>query len=408
MRSKTLLAASRAILTVILTTGVLGATSKTIHNFGLTNIDGQDPQAGLIFDNTGNLYGTTYSGGSHGQGAVFEMISNGSGGWTTRILHNFGAGSNDGTVPQSDLVFDSNGNIYGTTNAGGTHDVGVVFEMTPNGQGGWTEKVLHNFGNAEDGTRPQAGLIIDSNGNLYGTTFGGGTRGDGTAFEVTPNGSGGWTERVLHNFGTGAHDGVNPSADLIFDAAGNLYGTTVSGGNLNSGTVFELIPNGSGGWTETVLHNFGHAQDGDSPQGGALVFDTMGNLYGTTNTGGTNNAGTVFEMSPNGSGGWTERTLHNFGFGFDGNGPYCGVVFDSNGNLYGTTVEGGNNSVGVVFKMTPNGDGTWTETKLHNFGTGNDGAFPQAGVIVDSAGHLYGTAGAGGTQGDGTVFQVTP
>jgi len=408
MESNTCSIGVRTILTVILLTGGLAATERTIHNFGLTNIDGQDPQAGLIFDNAGNLYGTTYSGGSHGQGTVFVMIPNGSGGWKEKVLHNFGAGTNDGTVPQSELVFDGNGNLYGTTNTGGTHNVGVVFKMTPNGQGGWTEIVLHNFGNAQDGARPQAGLVIDGNGNLYGNTYGGGTHGDGTAFELTSNGSGGWTERVLHNFGISSNDGKNPSADLIFDASGNLYGTTVGGGNVGSGTVFELIPNGSGGWAEKILHNFGHAQDGDSPQGGALIFDAMGNLYGTTNTGGTNNGGTVFEMSPNGSGGWTERTLHNFGSGIDGTGPYCGVVFDNQGNLYGTTVEGGRNSVGIVFKMIPNGDGTWTETNLHTFGTGNDGAFPQAGVIVDGAGNLYGTAGAGGTQGDGTVFAVTP
>lgn len=222
--------------------------------------------------------------------------------------------------------------------------------------------------------------------------------------------SSGWaaTQRPIHNFGLTNTDGQDPQAGLIFDAAGNLYGTTYSGGSLGFGTVFKMTPNGSGGWTEKVLHNFGIGEDGNSPQGLSLIFDGAGNLYGTTNTGGMNNAGTVFEMSPNGSGGWFEKTLHFFGNGNDGMGPTSSLIFDANGNLYGTTLEGGTNGAGVVFEMMPNGSGGWTEIVLHNFGAGDDGAFPQAGVILDGAGNLYGTTGAGGIQSDGTVFEVTP
>jgi uncharacterized repeat protein (TIGR03803 family) len=398
-----------AIFTVLLlTSSVWAATERPLHNFGLTQHDGQDPMSSLIFDAAGNLYGTTYSGGTTGSGTVFEMTPNGSGGWTEKVLHNFGIGDMDAKTPEAPLVFDGSGNLYGTAVDGGTNNVGAVFEMTPNGSGGWTEFKIHNFGNGDDGARPEAGLIFDAAGNLYGTTHAGGTHGAGTVFELSPNGSGGWTEKVLHNFGADQDDGQGPEGGLVFDSAGNLYGTTVAGGNLDQGTAFEMTPNGSGGWTERVIHNFGRGDDGNSPQGLSLIFDSAGNLYGTTNTGGTNDAGTVFEMTPNGSGGWLEKTLHFFGNGFDGNGPTCSLIFDTNGNLYGTTLLGGTNSVGVVFKMTPNGSGGWTESVMHNFGTGNDGAYPSAGVILDGMGNLYGTTSAGGIQTDGTVFEVTP
>lgn len=396
------------LVAILLTSSAWAATERPLHNFGLTLDDGQDPQASLISDANGNLYGTTYAGGGQRSGTVFEMIPNGSGGWTERVLHNFGVGPMDGKAPQAPLVFDGSGNLYGTTADGGTNNVGVVFEMTPNGHGGWTEFRIHNFGAGADGTRPEAGLIFDNSGNLYGTTHSGGTHSAGTVFEVSPNGSGGWTEKVLHNFGADQDDAREPEGGLTFDGAGNLYGTTVAGGNLNQGTAFELSPNGSGGWTERVIHNFGHGDDGDSPQGFSLIFDASGNLYGTTNTGGTNGAGTVFEMSTNGSGGWTEKTLHFFGVGDDGQEPTSSLVFDTQGNLYGTALLGGTNQVGVVFKMAPNGSGGWAETVLHNFGTGDDGAYPSAGLIIDSMGNLYGTTSAGGIQTDGTVFEVTP
>ena len=192
----------------------------------------------------------------------------------------------------------------------------------------------------------------------------------------------------------------------ILDAPGAVLAWPLS--MTKATAISPNTPNGSGGWTEKVLHNFGHGEDGNSPQGLSLIFDGAGNLYGTTNTGGMNNAGTVFEMSPNGSGGWFEKTLHFFGNGNDGMGPTSSLIFDANGNLYGTTLEGGTNGAGVVFEMMPNGSGGWTEIVLHNFGTGDDGAFPQAGVILDGAGNLYGTTGAGGIQSDGTVFEVTP
>jgi uncharacterized repeat protein (TIGR03803 family) len=234
------------------------------------------------------------------------------------------------------------------------------------------ESVLHAFKpRGTDGANPSAGLIFDAAGNLYSTTGLGGTYNVGTVFELTPNGSGGWTEKVLHNFNNNGTDGASPNA-VIFDAAGNLYGTTNQGGDYGAGTVFELTPNGSGGWTEKKLHNFGNGTDGASPN--AVIFDAAGNLYGTTEQGGVYNAGTVFEMTPNGSGGWTEKKLYSFGInGTDGTYPYVGLIFDTAGNLYGTTNQGGDYGAGTAFEMTPNGSGGWTEKKLHNFGNGTMG-----------------------------------
>jgi uncharacterized repeat protein (TIGR03803 family) len=220
-----------------------------------------------------------------------------------RVLHSFGSGPDDGSTPVAGLIFDAAGNLYSTTSGGGTYGPGTVFELTPAG----TETVLYSFGAFGDGVSPYAGLIFDAAGNLYGTTYGGGAyqcslgAGCGTVFELSPNGTGGWTETVLHSFGNGT-DGAIPSAGLIFDAAGNLYGTTAYGGDYGGyngdGTVFELSPNGSGGWTETVLHNFHYnGTDGVSPYAG-LIFDAAGNLYGTTREGGTSSYGTVFEITP--------------------------------------------------------------------------------------------------------------
>ncbi len=259
----------------------------------------------MIIDAAGNLYGTTeyggdYSCGGPGCGTVFELMPTEGGGWTEKKLHNFGNGT-DGVFPLADLNLDVAGNLYGTTYGGGglcSYGCGTVFELTPNGNGNWTEKVLHSFNdNGTDGDLPYAGLIFDAAGNLYGTTVAGGSSYAGTVFELTPHGNGNWTEKVLHSFSNVGTDGASPFAGLIFDAAGNLYGTTTYGGN-HPGTVFELTPTGGGDWTEKVLHSFSNVgTDGAYPYGG-LIFDAAGNLYGTTYLGGTYNYGTVFEVTP--------------------------------------------------------------------------------------------------------------
>ena len=383
---------------------------KVLHSFG-NGLDGTFPTSGLIFDAAGNLYGTTYRGGSHNYGTVFELTPNGSGGWTSFLLHSFGS-DGDGQQPWAGLIFDAAGNLYGTT----LGLDGAAFELMPNGGHQWTETALYRFGfnGGPDGQQPWASLVFDASGNLYGTTGEGGSFYVGTAFELTPNGSGSWTETQIYSFGNGS-DGTTPVAGMIFDASGNLYGTTSAGGTYGFGTVFELTPNGSGSWTETVLYNFGPAPDGQEPLAG-LVFDAAGNLYGTTEQGGnlgfpcgTYGCGTVFELTPNGSGGWTETILHRFGYGTDGLQPlYGSLIFDAAGNLYGTTREGGTYSTGTVFELMPNGDGSWTETVLYSFGNGMDGFYPFGSLTFDAAGNLYGTTDAGGTYDLGTVFELTP
>jgi uncharacterized repeat protein (TIGR03803 family) len=378
---------------------------RVLHNFDFYNDDAASPNA-LSFDADGNLYGTSYDGGSNDLGTVFQLIPAGNGSWTESVLFNFNLNASDGAYPSASLISDAAGNFYGTTAWGGTYDAGTVFEISPNGSGGWTEKLLHIFrynGHGSDGANPNASLILDGNGNLYGTTTNGGSSGIGTVFEMSPDGSGGWTERVLHNFALG--DGWSPYAGVTFDGLGNLYGTTAGGGRNQEGTVFELSPQQDGSWTEKVLHNF-NFNDGAYPQAG-LIFDGGGNLYGTTAGGGR--GGTVFEMSPNGSGGWTEKVLHYFTlYSSDGADPYAGLIFDGGGNLYGTTEQGGDYGVGTVFELTPDGSGGWTEKKLHNFGNSDDGAYPYAGLIFDGGGNLYGTTEQGGDYGVGTVFELTP
>ena len=393
---------------------------KVLHNFNNNGTDGYYPRASLISDAAGNLYGTTIYGSTDGVGTVFELTPTTGGGWTEQVLHSFGNGT-DGGEPRASLIFDAAGNLYGTTYGGGIycHSIGgcgTVFELTLTAGGNWTEAVLYNFGSfTDDGYEPSASLIFDAAGNLYGTTQFGGIHGWGTVFELTPTTGGGWSEQVLYNFCAQTNcstDGFLPSAGLIFDAAGNLYGTTTLGGTDGVGTVFELTPTGGGGWSEQVLLNFGTG--GAFPQAG-LIFDAAGNLYGTTSEGGTN-IGTVFELTPNVGGGWTETVLHNFGSGTDGSYPYAGLIFDAAGNLYGTTQYGGtynscSGGCGTVFELTPTAGGKWTEQVLLNF-NGTGGANPYAGLIFDAAGHLYGTTqltyyNCSGFY-CGTVFELMP
>jgi uncharacterized repeat protein (TIGR03803 family) len=325
-----------------------------LYSFGGKH--GNEPNGGLVFDGAGNLYGTTIEGGTYSDGTVFELTPQASGGWTEKVLHSFGNGT-DGIGPRGSLVFDGAGNLYGTTYDGGKYYLygGTVFKLTPKVDGSWKEKVLHSFGNGADGDQPYANLIFDAAGNLYGTTFVGGTYNGGTVFELTPQAGGGWTESLSYSFGGGT-DAAMPYAGLIFDAAGNLYGTTVEGGAYSGGTAFELKPQAGGGWTENLLYSFGKGKDAAAPSAG-LIFDASGNIYGTTSEGGTYGGGTVFELTPQAGGGWKEKVLHSFGNGTDGDRPNANLIFDAAGNLYGATSEGGTNNDGTVFELTPQAGG---------------------------------------------------
>jgi len=302
------------------------------------------------------------------------------------------------------VILDGAGNLYGTAPYGGVHDGGDVFELRPS-QTGWTETILYSFGaHSNDAYAPSAGLVMDNMGDLYGTGH--------AVFELMPD-SGGWSEKVLHRFcsWSNCRDGDGPFAGLILDASGNLYGTTEDGGGKcgSCGVVFELTPTTGGRWEERVLHAFDdNGKDGVTPGGGALTMDGSGNLYGTTETGGCC-GGTVYKLTPNPDGRWKETILHNFKPGTGGSFPVAGVVMDKAGNLYGTTVDGGSASCdcGVVYKLSPGAKGKWTYSVLHRFNN-IDGAVPAGNLTLDDKGNLYGGTVLGGTTADGVIFELTP
>ena len=400
-----------------------GMASKVIFSF--PNLGGFLPSVGLVADSSGNLYGTS-DGGAFGWGAVFELMPTRRGQWQAKMIYSF-RGSPDGGFPESTLIFDRSGSLYGTTFSGGTGSCnegfgcGTVFRLMPQSQGEWSETVLYSFAGGTDGGGPIAGLVFDNAGNLYGatSTYGlsgceqlGGEPGCGTIFELSPD-AGIWKETILHAFGGTYSDGAGPEGALVFDTAGNLYGTTKFGGNNPNqfGTVFEVSPSGGGQWTETVLYNFTDSTDGANPVGG-LVFDPSGNLYGATLLGGAPGCGcgVIFELSPLAGGGWADITLHDFTLD-DGAYPVGPLALDKAGNLYGATRDGGVFSgqcvlagCGVVFQLVP-ASGGWTENILHSF-VFSDGEGP-TGILLDGAGNIYGTTAAGGPADDGMAFEVT-
>jgi uncharacterized repeat protein (TIGR03803 family) len=336
-----------------------------------------------------------------------------------QVIYSFQGGS-DGANPEAALVLGSNGDLYGTTELGGASSKGTVFQLSPPASPGssWTEQVIYSFKGGSDGADPKASLVLGSNGDLYGTTYGlNGTSDYGTIFQLSPptSSGGSWAEQVLHNFGS-TGDGANPRAPLILGSNRELYGTTAYGGTPGNGTVFQLTPTASSGgnWTETVLHSFGSGGDGIYPFS-SLIFSSNGELlYGTTAGGGssgTSSDGTVFELSPITTGsGWAEQVIYNFQGGSDGADPLSSLIFGSKGELYGTTGFGGASDLGTVFQLSPptSSGGSWTETVLYSFGGGSDGAHPTAALIFGSKGELYGTTAVGGASGKGTVFQLAP
>ena len=379
--------------------------------------NGVSPAAPVVSDADGNLYGTTYTGAKIGYGTVYELSprAKGKNKWTEHVLQHFGPLPHGAFPDSAALTLDAAGNLYGVTTQGSKNDAGVVFELTKptGGATKWTETVLFHFNGEKHGGTPYGSVIFGTDGNLYGTTGYGGTSGAGTVFKLTPGNPGStWTESVLYNFTNGA-DGGYPYCTLVFDGSGNLYGTTLDGGNAGNGVVFEVSPPKSGGaWTEQVLHSFDSSTDGNFPRAG-VVLDASGNLYGTTENGGTNNWGTVFEVSPpsGGSTNWTETVLYSFGFDTDGGNPgYSTLLFDASGDLYGTTQVGGTPRDGVVFKLAPPAKGktNWTETTAYSFTGAPDGGEPESGLIAGANGSLIGTTYQGGANNQGTVYQLTP
>lgn len=381
-----------------------------LHTF-TESPDGAAPGGGLVNDAAGNLYGTTVEGGLLDQGTVYEIDKTGA----ERVLYRF-RGGDDGYSPVGSLTFDPAGNLYGATVGGGSkspevcdgYGCGTIFELAKTGK----QTVLHAFetGSGDDGSEPEAGLVGDGAGYFYGTTILGGTF-FGAVFRIDAAGR----EIILHSF-NGTTDGAYPSAALILDAAGSLYGTTTGSLGVASvtpaterdssadyGTVFKLTATGQ----EIVLHTFTGTPDGEFPTA-RLLRDQAGNLYGTTVEGGTGSCGTVFKVTATGH----ETVLYNFTCTPDGAYPYAGLVRDPAGNLYGTTSEGGAYDQGAVFELSPNG----TERVLYSFTGGEDGGRPTADLLLDAAGNLYGTTSFGGDlslcpafgeSGCGVVFRLT-
>jgi uncharacterized repeat protein (TIGR03803 family) len=348
--------------------------------------DGGNPRGDLVQDSSGNIYGTTFYGGGSNAGVIFKLDSTGN----ETVLHSFTAGS-DGGYPRGHIVRDPAGNLYGSTTGGGPAGAGVAFGLASSG----LFRVLSTFGGNHGGS-PNGGFIRDSAGSLYGTLSSGGKANAGSVIKLDKTGK----QTVLYTF-AGAPDGASPMAGLIRDSAGNLYGTTYLGGTSNAGTVFKVDTSGH----ETVLYNFTGGADGGNPLSG-VVQDSSGNLYGTTQFGGTPGLnfalgfGVVFKLDTSGH----ETVLYSFTGGADGGNPLAGLTQDASGNLYGATEYGGGSNAGVVFKLDTAGH----ETVLYRFPGSGDGFIPESGLIRDSSGNLYGTTFGGGEAGWGAIYKVDP
>jgi len=390
-------------------------TFSVLHDF--TGFDGSDPEAGLTIDGEGNFYGIASRGGyfgdfcarNRGCGTVFKMTHDGSD-WVFQTLYVFQSQSkamrSEAASPFGRVTLRPDGTLYGTSYYGGWEvcngGCGTVYRLTPPTvcstlQCLWTESLIFPF-NQADGTYPMGDLAFDQAGNIYGTTFFGGISDQGTAYEITDS-ENGWTQTELLRFGAGPKPGgARPyKAGLIFDQAGNLYGTTDEGGKYRQGTVFQIVPSGRG-WTEITLHDFTAGYDGGGLHSD-LVMDSAGNMYGANSNGGMWGYGNVYELSPSANG-WVFNVVYSFVP--PSGGPAASLIFDPAGNLYGTNTAGN----GAVFKLSP-GQSGWTYTELHTF-SGSDGSYPLGSLVMDSHGNLFGTASDGGKYGFGTIFELTP
>ena len=403
---------SSLILTLtcaLATSPVAAQTFTVLHNFSGGN-DGGVPYAGLTPGADGSFYGTTTAGGAYGLGTAYRLAGSG-GSWQVRALYAFDGLNNlrDGMQPYAGLTIGTDGSVYGTTHSGGQgngcmqrYGCGTVFRIKAGATiAGWDESVLHSFGNTNGSNPDRADLVQDGAGNLYGTTRSGGAYAQGTVFELT-SGRGMWSETVLHSFS--GSDGATPLSGIVFDRQGNLYGTTSAGGANGMGAVYRLRSSGSG-WMEEVLYSFTNGADGSTPAGG-LILDPSGNFYGATQSGGTAGGGTVFELSPSSGGGWDVAVLASLS-GRSSGGPASNLVMDAAGNLYGMTAGDGSQHFGSVFKLTRS-NGAWRYSSLHDFTGGTDGGTPYSNLVFDGSDNLYGTTSTGGTYGQGVIFEIAP
>lgn len=389
-----------------------GSNERVIDSFGGAP-DGANAATALTFDSHGNIYGTTAVGGTSDCGTVFELSPAGGGQWHENVLHSFSC-FDDGKNPYGGVTLDAQGNLYGTTVAGGTGGTcvgdgcGVVYKLSFSG-GSWTESVLYNFHDSPDGWGAGGGVVFDRAGNLYGTTPDGGAFEVGTVYQLRQT-NGQWTETVINDFSGGNDGGVGGLGRLLVDFFGNIYGVAEIGGAQGAGTVFRMNPLDGGGWRFITLYSFRGTPDASSPYGG-LIMDLHGQLYGTTYFGGQTGQGTVFQLKPGPAvTGWRDSVLYSFQGAADGGSPLSTLVFDSAGNLYGTTSAGGDPGCdcGVAFVLAPNGQG-WTEQVLHTFSTSNhDAAYPNYGLTPDGSGNYFGAGAFGGNANMGAIFELTP
>ena len=381
----------------------VAATTDVIFSFG--EGEGEYADTDLETDSAGNIYGTTVLGGDFGGGTVFQLTPTPDG-WVHTVLYSFTGGA-DGGEPYKGVTLDHEGNLYGTAVTGGSGSCeggcGVVYKLTNSG-GTWTQSVIHAFTGGDDGSGPGARVTVDQSGNVYGMAPTGGAYGLGTIYKIHQVG-GAWDFRVIHAF-TGGADGSSGSAGRMILRKGSLYGAATAGGNHGSGVVFQLTQSGAAGWNFRTIYSFQGQPDGSFPYG-ALLFDSSGNIYGTTYYGGANGIGAVYKLSPRLVGEWDENVIYSFQNGSDGNSPISNLVFDTVGNLYGTTSEGGLGS-GVIFKLSSVGVRQWTETIVHSFQGAPDGGFPYNGMVVDRFGNFYGATVHGGKHDDGCVYKFTP
>ena len=376
-----------------------------LHSFD--EEDGSYPNSDLVRDAEGNLYGMTVTGGAFGSGTVFRLVKVGEN-WVHEVLYEFTSGP-DGGQPYGGVTLDAEGNVYGTTVVGGTglaceDGCGTVFKLTRTGSG-WSQSTLHSFQGGTDGSGAGGPVTFDHLGNLYGLTPTGGNYGIGTVFQLTPLANGTWRETIIHHF-TGAEDGGAGSAGrLLVDANRNIFGVATVGGTNGVGTVFQMTPVGEA-WDFTTLYSFIGSPGGVFPYGG-LIRDESGNFYGTTYYGGFYGAGTAFQLSLVG-GTWTENVLYTFKNMQDGGYPIGGLTFGKNGRLYGTASEGGAScSCGVIYELR-RASGSWEQRVLHRFTGTPDGSYPYSGLLADPSGTMYGATVHGGDDDDGTVFSIKP
>jgi len=386
-------------------------TTKVLYSF-TGNSDGGYPDTDLVVDAAGNLYGSSVEGGTFDSGAVFKL-SPSTTGWTETVLYSF-TGGIDGGQPYGGVTLDAQGNLYGTAVVGGSFagspcvesGCGVVFKLTNSG-GTWTYSAVHKFAGGNDGYGPGSGLTFDGNSNFYGMTPTGGANGLGVIYQIHVDQNGNHGERVIHTF-AGASDGATGSAGrLLLDKTGNLYGVATVGGANGAGTAFKLSRGSNGAWNFETLYSFQGQTNAGFPYG-ALTADAAGNFYGTTYYSGANGIGAVYELSPV-NGAYQERLLYSFAGGADGSYPISNLVSDAAGNLYGTTSEGGAScSCGTIFRLHLGNDGNWKEEVVHRFKGAPDGGFSYNGMVAGPAGVFYGTTVHGGTNDEGSIYQFTP